>query len=57
MTDRVGKVFVAYPPLRRCLACEQLFSREGAEEHSRVQCLPQPDLWCPPLEDVTVGAA
>jgi hypothetical protein len=57
MRDKLGKVFTAYPPLRRCLGCEQMFSLEGAEEHSRVPCFPQPDLWCPPLQYATAGTA
>jgi hypothetical protein len=57
MMDRVGKIFIAYPPLRRCLGCEQLFSQEGAAEHSRVPCFPEPDLWRPPLQYPTAGAA
>jgi hypothetical protein len=58
MMDRVGKVFIAYPPLRRGLGCEQLFSLEGAEEHSRVPCFPQSDLWCPTIPyGVVLGEA
>lgn len=58
MMDRIGKIFTAYPPLRQCLGCEQMFSLEAAEEHSRVPCLPQPDIWCPPITyGVTAGAA
>jgi hypothetical protein len=55
--DKLGKIFIAHPPLRRCLACEELFSWEGAAEHARVPCLPQPDLWCPPIPYGTVGTA
>jgi hypothetical protein len=58
MMDRVGKVFTAYPPLRQCLACEQLFSREGAAEHARVPCFPEPAMWSPSVtHGVTAGTA
>jgi hypothetical protein len=57
MMDRVGKVFTAYPPLRQCLACEELFSREGAAEHAQVPCFPESELWCPSLQYPIAGAA
>jgi hypothetical protein len=48
MMDRVGKVFTAYPPLRRCLVCDLLFTREASREHSTQTCFPVPSA-CPPI--------
>jgi len=38
-TDRTGKVFfVVGQDVRRCLVCEQLFTRQAASEHAKVAC-------------------
>jgi len=45
--DKVGKVFTAeldtkgQCTLRRCLVCGELFSREGAQQHSMFPCRPK----------------
>ena len=57
MRDELGKIFIKQSPLHRCLACEELFSPAGASEHARVPCLPQPDLWCPPIRCSAAGTA
>jgi len=39
--DRVGKPFlVTEQDMRKCLVCEQLFTRQEAPRHSRVVCYP-----------------
>ena len=48
-TDRVGKVFfVVNREKRRCLICEERFSREASRLHSHVVCRPQPAILIPP---------
>jgi hypothetical protein len=38
-TDQIGKVFVAAGQnVRKCLICEQLFTRIAASEHANVAC-------------------
>jgi hypothetical protein len=38
-TDQIGKVFqVIGPDARKCLICEEIFSRRAAAEHARVVC-------------------
>jgi hypothetical protein len=40
-TDQVGKVFVVVSQrVRRCLVCEELFTRRASAEHSKVICYP-----------------
>ena len=40
-TDQVGKVFVVVGQrVRRCLVCEELFTRRSASEHATVPCMP-----------------
>jgi len=40
-TDQIGKVFVCVGKnLRRCLICEQLFTRRAASEHAEAVCHP-----------------
>jgi hypothetical protein len=40
-TDQIGKVFVLVgKDVRKCLVCEQLFTRRTASEHARVVCMP-----------------
>jgi hypothetical protein len=40
-TDQVGKVFVVVGQrVRRCLVCEELFTRRAASEHATVPCMP-----------------
>jgi hypothetical protein len=40
-TDQIGKVFVFVgKDVRKCLVCEQLFTRRTASEHARVVCMP-----------------
>jgi hypothetical protein len=39
--DRIGKPFLLMAGnVRKCLVCEELFSREEALRHSRVVCYP-----------------
>jgi len=39
--DQVGKVFVVVGQrVRRCLVCEELFTRRSASEHATVPCMP-----------------
>ena len=38
-TDRIGKVFIVVGQnVRKCLVCEQLFTRRAASEHAKVAC-------------------
>jgi hypothetical protein len=38
-TERIGKVFVAVgQDVRKCLICEQLFTRRAASEHAKIAC-------------------
>ena len=40
-TDQVGKVFIAVGQrVRKCLVCEELFTRRASAEHSKVICYP-----------------
>ena len=40
-TDQVGKVFVVVGQrVRKCLVCEELFTRRSASEHATVPCMP-----------------
>ena len=40
-TDQVGKVFIVVGQrVRRCLVCEELFTRRTASEHATVPCMP-----------------
>ena len=39
LSDRIGKVFIVVSQdLRKCLICEQVFTRQAASEHSTVPC-------------------
>ncbi len=39
--DRIGKAFVVVGRnVRRCLVCEELFTRRTASEHAEVDCYP-----------------
>jgi hypothetical protein len=39
-SDQIGKVFlVVGQDVRRCLICEQLFTRRAASEHATVPCV------------------
>ncbi len=39
--ERVGKVFaVVSDDLRMCVICEQVFTRQGSFEHSKLPCHP-----------------
>ena len=39
--DRVGKPFLVMSGgVRKCIVCQQLFSRQEAPRHSRVVCYP-----------------
>jgi hypothetical protein len=45
--ERVGKVFIVEgADCRRCLVCDDLFTREASKRHSAVICFP-PDLLPP----------
>ena len=48
MMDKVGKVFIAYPPICKCVICEVLFSWEASRIHSEEICFPDPSA-CPPI--------
>ena len=38
-TDQIGKVFtVVGQDVRRCLVCEQFFTRRASAEHAKVAC-------------------
>ena len=40
-TDQVGKVFIVVGErVRKCLVCEELFTRRASAEHSKVICYP-----------------
>jgi len=40
-TDQIGKVFVVVGQrVRKCLVCEQFFTRRAASEHATVPCMP-----------------
>lgn len=40
-TDRIGKVFIVVGQnVRKCLICEQLFTRRAASEHAKAVCHP-----------------
>jgi hypothetical protein len=40
-TDQVGKVFlVVGQRVRKCIVCEELFTRRSASEHATVPCMP-----------------
>jgi len=56
--DKLGKVFLVEGNFfRRCLICDELFSREACREHFTATCFPAPPA-CPPIRyGVTVGAA
>jgi hypothetical protein len=39
--DQIGKVFIVVGQgVRKCLVCEQFFTRRAAREHSTVLCTP-----------------
>jgi hypothetical protein len=48
MKDKIGKVFIAQPPLRKCAICDVLMNRETSREHSAETCFPAPPE-CPPI--------
>ena len=40
-TDQVGKVFVVVGQrVRKCLVCEEFFTRQTDSEHAAVPCVP-----------------
>jgi hypothetical protein len=40
-TDQIGKVFIFVGQgVRKCLVCEQFFTRRTASQHARVVCTP-----------------
>ena len=40
-TDQVGKVFVVVGQrVRKCLVCEEFFTRRSASEHATAPCMP-----------------
>jgi hypothetical protein len=40
-TDHVGKVFIVVGRrVRKCLVCEEFFTRRAASEHATVLCMP-----------------
>ena len=57
MKDKIGKVFIAQPPLSRCMICDVLMSREASRVHSTQTCFPTPPE-CPPIPyGVVLGEA
>ena len=41
-TDRAGKVFIVVgQDVRRCLVCEQAFTRQAVSDHAKVECHPE----------------
>ena len=41
LSDQIGKVFIVVgKDLRKCLVCEQLFSRRASAEHAKRVCYP-----------------
>ena len=57
MTDRVGKLFIAYPPLCKCLVCDLLFTWEASRVHSDEICFPAPSACLPITHGVMQGEA
>jgi len=44
-TDKIGKVFsVLDENLRLCLICDEVFTRQGAAQHSFERCCPFPPI-------------
>jgi len=44
-TDQVGKVFIVVGHrVRRCLVCEELFTRRAASEHATAPCMPRTNM-------------
>jgi hypothetical protein len=40
-TDQIGKVFIVVgQDVRKCLVCEEFFTRRAASEHATVLCMP-----------------
>jgi hypothetical protein len=39
--DQSGKVFRVEQGMRRCMVCEELFTRETAAQHANVACWPE----------------
>ena len=40
-TDQIGKVFIVVGQnVRRCLICEQVFTRRASAEHAKLACYP-----------------
>jgi hypothetical protein len=57
MMDRVGKIFIAQPPLRKCVICDVIFKLEASRVHSDEICFPAPPA-CPPIRyGVVLGEA
>jgi hypothetical protein len=39
--DTVGKVFIVTQGMRRCLICNQVFTRQASARHANVVCWPE----------------
>jgi hypothetical protein len=39
--DQSGKVFTVEQGMRRCMVCEELFTRDSAAQHANVACRPE----------------
>jgi hypothetical protein len=39
--DQGGKVFRVEQGMRRCMVCEELFTRDSAAQHAKVACWPE----------------
>jgi hypothetical protein len=51
-TDQVGKVFlVVGQNVRKCLICEQLFTRRAASEHAQIVCEPRTEFALHPRKE------
>jgi hypothetical protein len=40
-SDQSGKVFRVERGMRRCMVCEELFTRDAAAQHANVACRPE----------------
>jgi hypothetical protein len=43
--DQSGKVFRVEQGMRRCMVCDQLFTRDSAAQHANVACWPEKQFW------------
>jgi hypothetical protein len=43
-TDQTGKLFRVEQGMRRCLVCEELFTRVAAARHAQIACSPKTEV-------------